>query len=66
MPPDALSEALQAVVRLGEHVERARAGRLPHVYLGYLVADCRKMAYKARFQPLEGHGPEGWTSYKPR
>ena len=48
------------------HVERARAGRLPHVYLGYLVADCRKMAYKARFQPLEGHGPEGWTSYKPR
>ena len=48
------------------HVERARAARLPHVYLGYLVADCRKMAYKARFQPLEGHGPEGWTPYKPR
>ena len=47
------------------HIERARLARLPHVYLGYLVHDCRKMAYKARFQPLEGHGPEGWAPVKP-
>jgi arginine-tRNA-protein transferase len=48
------------------HIERARAGSLPHVYLGYLVEDCRKMSYKARFQPLEGHGPDGWTAFRPR
>ncbi len=23
------------------------------------------MAYKSRFQPLEGHGPEGWTRLPP-
>ncbi len=47
------------------HVERARAAGLPYVYLGYLVAGCRKMSYKARFQPLEGLGPDGWKPYPP-
>ncbi|MFP6698781.1 MAG: arginyltransferase, partial [Alphaproteobacteria bacterium] len=32
----------------------------PHVYLGYWIEESRKMAYKARFQPLEAHGPNGW------
>jgi arginine-tRNA-protein transferase len=41
-------------------VERARELQLPHVYLGFWVADCQKMAYKARFQPLEAYTPEGW------
>ncbi len=49
-----------------DHIERARTKGLPYVYLGYLVEDCRKMSYKARFQPLEAHGPDGWTPYKPR
>ncbi|MDR5867617.1 arginyltransferase [Halomonas koreensis] len=34
-------------------VERARALDLPHVYLGYWIEECRKMAYKRAFQPLE-------------
>lgn len=46
------------------HVERARTIGLPHVYLGYLVEGCRKMAYKGRFQPLEMHGTEGWVRQK--
>jgi leucyl-tRNA---protein transferase len=41
-------------------VERARELQLPHVYLGFWVADCQKMAYKAKFQPLEAYTPAGW------
>lgn len=43
-----------------EHVARARRMGLDYVYLGYMVANCRKMSYKARFQPLEILGPDGW------
>lgn len=48
------------------HIERARAAGMPHVYLGYLVEGCRKMSYKARYEPLEAHGPDGWTPLSQR
>ncbi|RQO78372.1 arginyltransferase [Aquitalea sp. FJL05] len=34
-------------------VELARAWQLPYLYLGYWIADCRKMAYKSQYRPLE-------------
>lgn len=37
----------------------------PYVYLGYFIAETRKMAYKARFRPLEALGPEGWHDLVP-
>ena len=36
-----------------DHIRRARASGLPHVYLGYWVPQSRQMAYKARFRPSE-------------
>lgn len=42
-------------------VEEARQRGLDHVYLGYWIAQSRKMAYKARFRPLEALTDNGWT-----
>ena len=36
-----------------DHIERARAANLDYIYLGYWVENSPKMAYKARFAPLE-------------
>jgi len=41
-------------------IEQTRRLNLPYAYLGYWIAGCRKMAYKARFQPIEVHTPNGW------
>ncbi|MDD3517224.1 MAG: arginyltransferase [Chromatiales bacterium] len=34
-------------------ITAARLHGLPHLYLGYHIADCRKMRYKDRFRPRE-------------
>jgi arginine-tRNA-protein transferase len=46
-------------------VEEGRRLTLPYVYLGYWIAESPKMAYKARFHPLEGLGPDGWQRRDP-
>lgn len=44
-----------------DHVVQARRVNLPYVYLGYWVRGSEKMAYKARFTPLEILRPGGWA-----
>jgi arginine-tRNA-protein transferase len=34
-------------------IELARERRFPWLYLGYWIRECRKMAYKGNFLPLE-------------
>ncbi|HEV3237655.1 MAG TPA: arginyltransferase [Gemmataceae bacterium] len=40
-------------------IERAAALGIPFVYLGFYVADCASLAYKARFRPHERLDPDG-------
>ena len=42
-------------------MERAVSQGLPFVYLGYWIAETRKMSYKARFKPAEVLLESGWT-----
>ena len=44
-----------------DHVAQAVKAELSHVYLGYWVPGSAKMAYKARFDPIELLRPTGWT-----
>jgi arginyl-tRNA--protein-N-Asp/Glu arginylyltransferase len=48
-----------------DHIVRAAHAGLPYVYLGYWVEDSKRMAYKARFRPLEKLGPHGWRRFEP-
>jgi arginyl-tRNA--protein-N-Asp/Glu arginylyltransferase len=47
------------------HIDRARALGLPYVYLGYWIRESRKMAYKARFAPLEQLDGPAWRPLAP-
>ncbi len=44
-----------------DHIEIARAGGLPYVYLGYWVPGSHKMGYKAAFSGLEVYQNGRWT-----
>ena len=48
------------VLAILAQVELARRWRLPHLYLGYWIAACSKMAYKADYRPLEVLSGEAW------
>jgi leucyl-tRNA---protein transferase len=46
-------------------LEEAARRRLPHVYLGYHVAGCGSLEYKARFMPNETLGLDGvWRPFR--
>lgn len=45
-------------------INQTRELGLPHLYLGYWIADSRKMAYKARFQPLQVLTGNQWHAFE--
>ena len=47
-------------------IGRAQLEGLPYVYLGYWVAESRKMAYKARFRPCEVLAGGAWRPLSDR
>lgn len=60
--PD-LDERSLGTFMILDHIQRAKAMGLPHVYLGYWVNGSRKMNYKMRFMPQEHLGPKGWERF---
>ena len=57
--PDMARRSLGSFIIL-DHVAQAVQAGLPYVYLGYWVQGSPKMAYKARFNPIEVLRPGGW------
>lgn len=48
-------------------IEAASKRNLPHAYLGYFVAGCPSLEYKANFQPNEVRWPDGiWRPFRSR
>ena len=42
-------------------IEEARRRGLDWVYLGYWIGECRKMAYKVEYKPLQRYIDNQWT-----
>lgn len=57
--PD-LSDRGLGVLGVLHQIRLAREIGLPYLYLGYWIEDCRKMAYKQDYQPLEAFVDGRW------
>jgi len=62
--PEASRRSLGVHALLTQLEECRRLG-LPYLYLGYLIRNCRKMAYKEDFGPLEVFSDKGWQALPP-
>ncbi|MFW5679020.1 MAG: arginyltransferase [Pseudomonadota bacterium] len=60
--PSLAERSLGTLVIL-RHIDLARSLGLSFVYLGYWIAGSRKMAYKARFRPLEILEGDRWVPF---
>ncbi|MBI3714817.1 MAG: arginyltransferase [Betaproteobacteria bacterium] len=59
-------DAHQPAMSLGTYsilwqIAEAKRRGLPYLYLGYWIAESRKMSYKVQFQPMEGLVRGSWT-----
>jgi leucyl-tRNA---protein transferase len=61
--PDLPKRALGTFAVLAQ-IEAARRLDLPYLYLGYWIQDCRKMAYKERFRPIEAWDGRKWVGFE--
>lgn len=59
----AIADRAPGVFAILTQIELARRLALPYLYLGYWIQDCRKMAYKTRFQPLEAWNGVNWQLF---
>jgi arginine-tRNA-protein transferase len=41
-------------------IQEAQRRGLPHVYLGYFIAACKKMSYKTAYKPFQARIEENW------
>ncbi len=46
-------------------IDLCREMKLPYLYLGYWIKECRKMSYKSKFQPLQGLVQGVWQELPP-
>jgi leucyl-tRNA---protein transferase len=46
-------------------IEQTRQMKLPHLYLGYWIAQSPKMAYKVQFKPYQLRLNEQWVDADP-
>ncbi|MEO5376884.1 MAG: arginyltransferase [Magnetococcus sp. DMHC-6] len=46
-------------------IQEAQRLEKKYLYLGYWIPNCRKMAYKARFKPLEAYRGRRWREVNP-